>query len=157
MLSESLLHDSYFSQNFTIQHHDSQSRISLGMCSQRSCISRHTDITDIIQPTKEPSLCGIELKFGARCWIPAVAALQQWARIKWSKSQFNQVAAPSCSVERMLEMKKPTWQLTIPCFTAYHLLICYMWSYKGTVSRNTSLSLIPGNLNDCLKVVTMWW
>lgn len=136
--------------------HDSQSRISLEIISLRCCICRHVNINDIIQHTKESSFYCKELKFGARCRNPAVAAFQQLARMKQTRSLTKYLYLHTLLEECWLwktKIKNPSGSFTMPSSTAYHLLICYRRSYKGTVTGNISLSPVPGNWHDFLRVL----
>lgn len=82
------------------------------------------------------------------------------ARLKCTRYQLNEAPEPRALLAECLiwktKIKAPHDSFTMPSSAAYHLLTCCKWSYKGTVTRKGSLSPVPGNLNDCLRMLRRW-
>lgn len=82
------------------------------------------------------------------------------ARLKCTKSQFNEVPQPhallaKCLI-RKIKIKTPIWQLYNAFLCSLSLTNLLQASHKGTVARKGSLSPVPGNQKDCLRVLRRW-
>lgn len=82
------------------------------------------------------------------------------ARPKCTKSQFNEVPQPHALLAECLiwkiKIKPPTWQLYNAFLCSLSLTNLLQASHKGTVDRKGSLSPVPGNQKDCLRVLRRW-